>query len=179
MGCTDPDQIHSRSDLAAGLRALQTRADLSLRDIAAASKTLVAQADKESRSGFVRLPHQTVSDFQNSGRLDENQLRTFLAVCHVSRNDVPAWMRARDRVGSATRAGATGDKVEGAASPRAGWAEGGSAVSEPTEERRRAADPRQSGPDDPVTDLSAVRDGDGRRRPSTRSVVIAAGGAVS
>lgn len=121
VGSTDPDQIHSRADLAAGLRALQARGGLSLRNIETTAKNIVATAHKDSKAGFVELPRSTVGDFVKSGALSVEQLRTFLAVCRVSRADGNAWLRAWDRVSGSGSAGTVGVSVMGGIPPRADY----------------------------------------------------------
>ena len=89
----DPAQIHTPAELAAALKELRRRRDLSLAQVRDAADTLRGDA-----AWAQPLPRSTVSDILNGKRApSKEQLRTLLRICSVPAADLAQWLAAWER----------------------------------------------------------------------------------
>lgn len=94
----DPARVADLPGLAACMRALVGRRNLTYTQLARAAERLPRRDGQ-----LVPLPRSTVSDMLSGKRLpSKDRLLTFLAACRVAPDDVPHWLAAWDRVRTST-----------------------------------------------------------------------------
>lgn len=100
-GLPDPKGIHTRAELAGALYTI--KGNRSYADLTAAAYKLIATADHSPRRfpwSPRELPKSSVADWLAAGRSlpSPDKLMTFLTVCEVPSDVMPAWLEALDRV---------------------------------------------------------------------------------
>ena len=88
--------VGTAGELSACLQALRERRGYSYADLDRAARALPQQAGR-----LRALPRSTLSDVVNGKALPTKELLlTFLAACHVAREDIPQWLAALERARS-------------------------------------------------------------------------------
>jgi TPR repeat protein len=94
----DPSRVNTPAELAACLNGLRRRRGLSYEAMEKAAKKLPRPGEPAREA----LAKSTVGEIVTGKRLPTTgKLRTFLAVCQVSRADVPQWLAAWERASTA------------------------------------------------------------------------------